>query len=183
MAEWFCTQRRNLNNFVIYYCDARSRVGGVLIAVSNIVPSHQIFTSSIIEIVIVDLALSPELTVRCFYIPPVSSDHYLNEILKSWIHSLLIVVTLLLVILMLCISNGMLDLVLHSFHFPYVILYTTHVVSMNLVQLVHEPTHMKGSILELVFEQIPLDKVISLVVDQSSSKYTSPNHCIHNYVH
>ena len=47
--------------------------------------------------------------------------------------------------------------------------------SLNLIQLVHEPTHNKGTILDIVLTNSP-DKVNNLKVDQSLSQFTTSDH-------
>ena len=58
------------SNYTIYRNDRRSRGGGVLIAVSNSIPSKIIERYTGIEMISVELELSPKLLIVCLYIPP-----------------------------------------------------------------------------------------------------------------
>ena len=63
----------------IYRRDRTSRGGGVMIAVSDQIPSRQIPISFSVEIVIILLAPSPRLILRCVYIPLASPDYFLSH--------------------------------------------------------------------------------------------------------
>ena len=177
----FCLTETWLNNsicdteilpdFTLYRRDRSSRGGGVMIAVSDRIPSRQISTSSSAEIVIVELALSPKLIICCIYIPPNSPDHYLSDIL--------------LTLNTLPTDSDL--IITGDFNTPHINWNTltgssafasslcTIIDSLNLIQLVHEPTHNKGNILDIVLTNSP-DNIINLKVDQSPSQFTTSDH-------
>ena len=160
-----------LSDFMLYRCDRSSRGGGVMIAVSDHIHSRQISTSSRAEIVIVELALSPKLIICCVYIPPASPDQYLSDILST-----------------LNTLPTDCDLIITGdFNTPHINWNTltgsssfasslcTTIDSLNLIQLVHEPTHNKGNIIDLVLTNSP-DKINNLNVDLSVSQFTTSDH-------
>ena len=61
------------STFSIYHRDRDTRDGGVMIAVSDSVPSKLAFTSTSIQMIIVELCLTPKVLICCLYIPPASS--------------------------------------------------------------------------------------------------------------
>lgn len=83
LNDSICNNKLLSANFAIYCKDRGSRGGGVLIAVSNLIPSHQILISSSSEIIMVEIALSPKIVLCCVYVPPASSDVYLKRFSTS----------------------------------------------------------------------------------------------------
>ena len=72
-----------LSHSTLYRRDRTSCGGGVMIAVSDHIPSRQVPISSSAEIVTIELALSPKLILCCVYIPLASPDYYLNDVLST----------------------------------------------------------------------------------------------------
>ena len=67
-------------NYTIFRCDRNAHGGGVLIGVSTDIPSAINHSSNSIELVAVDLLLSPRVTLCCLYIPPGCSASYVNDL-------------------------------------------------------------------------------------------------------
>ena len=60
------------SGFTVYRCDRGSRGGGVLLAVNNSLPSRQLHTPSLLELLTVEVSSKPPILI-CVYIPPSSS--------------------------------------------------------------------------------------------------------------
>ena len=74
------------SNYAIYRHDRGARGGGVLLAVSNTIPSRQLSLTSQLDVILVQLEVVPPTLVCCVYFPPGSSDsdfHQLLDILRS----------------------------------------------------------------------------------------------------
>ena len=59
--------------YTIYRQDREGRGGGVLVAVSNLIPSTRVHVSSTSELLVIHLATNPTTDICCAYIPPTSS--------------------------------------------------------------------------------------------------------------
>ena len=70
-------------SYTIYRNDRINRGGVVLIAVKESIPSQICFTSDTIEMITVNMNISPKLTLACLYIPPNCSTEYQRETLNS----------------------------------------------------------------------------------------------------
>ncbi len=141
-------------SYTVYRRDRNRRGGGVLIIVSNQIRSKLIFTHTIVEIITIELFLSPKsLYLSCVYVPPNSCDTY-HLTLFDHIHAQ-------------C-SHGDTDVVYvgdfnapdinwstltSSSHSSYLL--CSCVVENNLVQLVSDPTHLCGNILDLILTNTP----------------------------
>ncbi len=62
------------SNYKLYRCDREERGGGVLIAVSDQIPSRQLTLNANSEMVLIELALTPKLVICCSYTSPSCSD-------------------------------------------------------------------------------------------------------------
>ena len=69
-------------SYTIYRNDRINR-GGVLIAVKDSIPLQICLISDTIEMITVNLNISPKLTLACLYIPPNCSTEYQRETLNS----------------------------------------------------------------------------------------------------
>ena len=137
------------SNYTIYRCDRSSRGGGVLLAVKDTIPSLLLPTSiSNLEVLTVQIGIAQLAIILCLvYIPPGSTVHtceplfnHLNELTNKY-DSLLI---------------------LGDFNIPDVnwnTLTATSLLSdsfcdlvfdLNLSQLIDNPTHIQGNILDLI---------------------------------
>lgn len=132
------------NGFSIYRCNRSSRGGGVLIAVSDSIPSRQFDLSHDIEFVAVELLIHPKVILCCCFVPPSCSLNNLSSLLNSLPSDCKLVLT-------------------GDFNIPNVNWATTLsattsfssllcdlVFSKNLIQLITHPTHSQGNIINLV---------------------------------
>ena len=149
-------------NYMIYRRDRESCGGGVLIAVINAIPSKLISIQLLTETISIELDLSPKLLVTCLYIPPNCSDSYQQEVLN-------------------CLSSLNTDsntILLGDFNTPDInwstlnatspfshsICNLTH--SANYIQLISNPTHKHGNILDLILTNAP-HRIQNLHVDDT----------------
>lgn len=105
--------------FWIYHCDRSSRGGGVLIAVSDEIPSRQTSISGSCEVVVVELSISPPVTLCCAYVPPGCGDDYYNLIVLASIYLAGVnrpALTYTLVGIIFAITKGV---ILYHFHIHY----------------------------------------------------------------
>ena len=128
------------SNYTIYRNDRRSRGGGVLIAVSNSIPSKIIERYTGIEMISVELELSPKLLIVCLYIPPNCSDEYQQDVLRS-IQSLH---THNDVILLGDLNAPDVNWSTLSASSPFSSSLCNAFYSNNYIQMVTQPTHHKG---------------------------------------
>ena len=71
------------HNYTIYRRDRHSRGGGVAIIVSNQIPSRLISSHDSVKMITIELSLVPKLMLTCVYVPPSSSDRYLNDLISA----------------------------------------------------------------------------------------------------
>ena len=63
-----------LDNFTFYRRDQDTRGGGVMIGISNVIPSSLTLVRPVIVLITIEVHLVPELMLLCAYFPPDSSD-------------------------------------------------------------------------------------------------------------
>ena len=69
-------------SYTIYRRDRESHGGGVLIAINNDIHSRLISIHPVVEMMSIELDVSPKLIIISIYIPPASSDSYQQEVLE-----------------------------------------------------------------------------------------------------
>lgn len=135
------------SGYSLYRKDRSSRGGGVLVAVSDSIPSSACSSPVELEVVTVVLQLQQEITLCTVYVPPDAPLVYVQS-LCSYLISL---------------SNTAKALVVvGDFNFPNIRwsslcgsctstrLFCDTIFECNLSQLVEDPTHIKGNLLDLV---------------------------------
>ena len=150
ITETWLTESVSINElyFIVYRRDRGSRGGGVLVAISRDLPSKLYFVSSHIEFIAIQIFSHPSILLCCLYLPPGSlQDSDFCLILNSVLRSLPVDQEIIL---------------LGDFNLPGVnwssytgILssdsnFCDLLVDMNLLQLVEEPTHKNGGVLDLI---------------------------------
>ena len=137
--------------YTIFRNDRGSRGGGVLIAVSNTVPSRKLCAPSDAELIMVELGLRPSLVLGCVYLAPQCPEQVflatMNALREEPISTDFVLVG--------------------DFNAPDIDWNTLGATSsrssslcdlffdLNLLQLVVEPTHVLGNILDLVLTSAP----------------------------
>jgi len=160
-------------NYTIFCKDRQSHGGSVLVAVDNRIPCHQIDSPEDLEAVCINLTLISPITVCVIYIPPSSPDvHYGN--LFTFLSSLQ------------STSEGL--LILGDFNLPDIDwdIFTSHslvsnqfcdlVFHTNLCQLIFTPTHIHGSILDLLLTNLD-DRISNLQIHSDSYSNVFLVHC------
>lgn len=138
-------------NYKIYRRDRNRRGGGVLIAVRNEIPSGIIDT---LELITIEVELAKKFQITCLYIPPASCDQYQQEVLSS-IGSLSTLGDFN------CPDINWSTLTAPS---PFSSALCDQFYSLNLVQIVTDPTHKLGNILDLIATNVP-DCLANLTVN------------------
>ena len=69
--------------YTIYHKDRVNRVGGVLVAIHNSIPSQRCHTNNSIEMISVLLNTRPKLLLICLYIPPNCTSEFQQETLHA----------------------------------------------------------------------------------------------------
>lgn len=161
------------SNFNIYRCDRRSRGGGVMIAVCHSVPSRLVLCSGCVEFVAVELLVSPKIFLCCIYIPPACDDEYIVNSL-SVLNSLPDNANLIV-----CgdFNAPNVNWNTLSAATPYGVKLCDVVYNKNLVQLVEEPTHSHGNILDLILSN-SLEIVSHVCVDSKTCSALSDHYLI-----
>ena len=140
-------------NYTIYRRDRGSRGGGILVAVSDNIPSKRVFNSSSSEVIGIQLSLIPCLHLYCVYIPPSSPC-------TSSYHSVTLNTLNSVPFDSSCVIVG-------DFNAPD-ITWSTQSASIStsiqlcnfyhskkLIQKVHNPTHRQGNILDIILTNSP----------------------------
>ena len=70
-------------NYTVYRRDRGSRSGGILVAVSERIPSKSVYISSSVELMAIQLSLHPLLLLYCVYLPPSCSSTHYSDVLSS----------------------------------------------------------------------------------------------------
>ena len=138
-------------SYTIYRNDRINRGEGVLIAVKESIPSQICFTSDTIEMITVNMNISPKLTLACLYIPPNCSTEYQRETLNSLSN-------------LQSNSNAVIlgdfnaldiDWHTHTAGTPFSRDLCNTLHQLNYIQLVSVPTHQAGNTLDLVLTNVP----------------------------
>lgn len=135
------------SGYSLYRKDRSSRGGGVLVAVSDSIPSSACSSPVELEVVTVVLQLQQEITLCTVYVPPDAPLVYVQSLCSY----------------LLSLSNTAKALVVvGDFNFPNIRwsslcgsctstrLFCDTIFECNLSQLVEDPTHIKGNLLDLV---------------------------------
>lgn len=142
-----------------------------MIAVSDSVPSKLAFSSANIEMIAVELCLTPKVLICCLYIPPTSSPVYLQNVLST-LESL---------------STEYDIIVTGDFNVPDInwhnlsaaTYFSSSLCSVlfakNLQQLILEPTHKQGNILDLVLASNP-ERLQHLMISNITSHLCKSDH-------
>lgn len=140
-------------NYNIYRKDRPTRGGGVLIAVKNTIPASSISpnttSNNTLEIITVRLTLRKPIILSCIYIPPSPCDSYMNDVISNLTQTIQ--------------NNSSTDIIIAGdFNSPDVQWDTLSSTSNSardlcdfifdnsLIQLIDQPTHIKGNILDLI---------------------------------
>jgi len=145
------------HGYTIYRADRGSRGGGVMIAVSNKLPSKQLPSPPNLEVVTVSISLMPAIVCCMVYVPPNATMEYHNELI-TYLESLPTQVVILGDFNMTdinwstltgdsTISNNFCEFIFQS----------------NFEQLVNYPTHRHGNLLDLLLTD-STDNIIDLIV-------------------
>ena len=160
-------------NYRIYRNDRGSRGGGVLIAVSNDIPSKLTSNHSSIEMITVEISLSPKLIIVCLYIPPNCSDDYQQEtlrILQSLPSDCDVILTGDLnapdINWSTYCGNSLFSISLCN-------LFCSH----NYIQMVTTPTHRQGGTLDLIITNSP-HRLLNLCVDPTGQSLKSDHYLV-----
>lgn len=163
-------------NFNIFRKDRQSRGGGVLIATKSSIPVsvvHSDPSNNVLEIFTIRLNLSKPVTLSCAYIPPNPSDSYMHDLISN----------------LSCIvqSNPSTDIIITGdFNLPDINWDTLSSTSTSsnalcdfifdnsLTQLIDQPTHVKGNILDLVLSN--LDDLVTDLTISSNNSWLSSDH-------
>ena len=158
--------------------DRDTRGGGVMIAVSDLILSKLIFSSDTIEMIAVELYLSPKVLICCLYIPPNCSPTYLENVL----------------IALDSLSADYDVIITGDFNVPDINWCNLTASSQfssslcdvlfakNFQQIIHEPTHIHGNVLDLVLTTNP-ERIHSLsITDVSSSSCKCDHYLVEFYV-
>lgn len=165
-------------SFTVYRRDRCSRGGGVLIAVSEKFPSRLISSSSSIEMIVVEIHLPPPIIVCCIYIPPASLESYLQDVLHS-LHSLTYIKDTIIVGDFNVPDINWSTLSATSFFSSSL---CNLIFSHNLSQLVTDPTHVGGNILDLVLTNNST-RVTFTSVDSNFCSSFSDHHLVTIHLH
>ena len=138
-------------NYSIYRKDRPSRGGGVLIAVKDTIPVSvhpSDLSNNAPEILTVTLNLCKPTILSCVYLPPSPNDYYMNDAISN--------------LTQVIQSNQSADtIIVGDFNLPDIqwdTLFSTSpsssafcdfVFDNSLIQMIDEPTHVKGNILDL----------------------------------
>ena len=164
---WLSSSVRNYeiapHSYTFFRRDRNSRGGGVLIAVSVRFPSRLILASDLIEMVVVEVFLSPKVVIGCVYVPPSCSDSYRSDVLST-LHSMSFSCDYII-----CGDFNAPDINWASLTGSTLFsnLLCDLVFSKNLIQLVSDPTHCKGNCLDLLLSSSQ-GRIHSVRTDQSS---------------
>ena len=140
------------SNYEIYRRDRHSTGGGVLIAISNDLPSRLVYTADDIELIVVEILLPNPVTLICVYIPPNSPQSTATSFVQH-IHKFTRSKNTLIItgdlnhpeIDWTSLSGNSFagDVICDCFF------------KLNLVQLINEPTHIGGNTLDIIASTHP----------------------------
>ena len=138
--------------FSVYRKDRGSQSRGVMVAVSNHIPSKSIQVQSPCELFVVNLTLNPSTFICYAHVPPSSPTSYLENIAQA-LHTLPSSSTHLILLGDFNIIDANWS-TLHSLS-PSLSSFCDHLFSFNMQQIINASTHIQGNTLDLVFSNQP----------------------------
>ena len=150
------------SGFTVYRRDrTNKRGGGVLIAVCSKIRSKLVFTHSFVEIITIELCLSPKcLFLSCVYVPPNCSDTYYLHLLNHLKAQSSFQDTVIVGDFNVPDTNW--TTLSASSHFSQCL--CSYLSNNNFVQLVTGPTNTHGNILDIVLTNVP-DRLNNVCID------------------
>lgn len=163
------------NNYSIFRRDRKSLGGGVLIAVANTLSSTLICSSLDLELIAVEITAIPKpITLINAYIPPNSPLSLIASFTQQICQ---LTKTNNTVILTGDLNHPQIDWLSLSGNSPSGQLICDCFFQSNLVQLIHDPTHIGGNILDVVAIQNP-NLVSNLTINPPPVTIKSDHHII-----
>ena len=149
-----------------------------MIAVSNTIPSKLHFSSTSLELISLELYISPKILLICLYIPPGSIDLYLQEVV-DFINSLSTDCDIIITG-----DLNMPDTNWSSFSASSSssLCLVDQICAKKFFQLITQPTHRCGNILDLVLSNSP-SRISNVSVENicaSQSDHHLISYCIHS---
>ena len=147
------------HGYLLYRKDRGSRGGGVMLAVSNKLPSRQVPSPHNLEIVTVSISISTtDITCCMIYTPPNATTEYHRDLVKY-----LVTVAALFTPILIFGDFNLPDINWTTLTGNSAVSnnFCVFVFESNLIQLVNLPTHIRGNILDLVLTNSP-DHVTNL---------------------
>ena len=132
--------------YFIYRHNRGSRGGGVLVAISNLIPSNRVQLQSSCELLVIHLKLHKDTFVCCTYFPPSSPVLYFTDLA----HCLQSLPNSSHFILLGDFNITNVDWSTLHAHSPSSSIFCDLLLLLNLMQLVKVPTHSLGTTLDLV---------------------------------
>ena len=142
-----------------------------MIAVSDTISSRLFFSSDTVELIAVEVASVPKVLICCLYVAPASSEQYFNNVISA-IDSLHSDHDIIFAGDFNAPDINWLTLTASS---SFSLRLCDTLYSKNLQQIVFEPTHVHGNVLDLVLTTNP-DRLQNLVVTDISSNSFSSDH-------
>lgn len=136
------------------------------------IPSSQFFCSSTVEMIVVNVYTRPPILLCCLYIPPASTEVYLQEVIAS-LSGLPSQRDLIIVGDFNAPDINWLTLTAES---PSSKKICEFVFLHNLMQLIEVPTHVNGNILDLVLTNCP-GRITNMIVEEHPCLSVS-DHCL-----
>ena len=149
--------------YTLYHKDRVTRVGGVLVAIHNSIPSQRCHTNNSIEMISVLLNTRPKLLLICLYIPPNCTSEFQQETLHA-ISNIQDVRTIILGDFntpdINCYVEGHLSLAISAIHYIISIICNT-------------PTHQAGNILDLILTNVPhrISNIVAMFRRTDAKRY------------
>ncbi len=150
-------------NYTVYRNDRGARGGGVLVAVKNSIPSTLIHKSVSLELLTVEISLTPKVQLVCLYVPPNCPTDY-QQIFLHYTSNLRT-------------TSESSTFILGDFNAPDINWNTLHASSsfshelcntfQDYSQLIDFPTHIKGNTLDIILTNVP-QRTINICVSDSS---------------
>ena len=140
------------SDYTIYRNDRGERGGGVLVAIKNTVTSKLILKHNTVELLTIQVNLSPCLLLVCLYIPPNSSEIYQQEILR-YIATLPSGVNTILLLGDFNVPD--IDWNTLSARSPFSRDLCDTLLKYSYLQLIQSPTHTQGNVLDLLLTNAP----------------------------
>lgn len=165
------------HNYSIFRRDRDSRGGGVLIAISNDIPSRIVLSCPKTELIVVEVFLNPRIILACMYVPPNSPDSYHNDVIDA-INNLSFSCDVIL-----CGDFNCPDINWHTLtasnHFSQSLCEV--LFNLNLVQHISEPTHNCGNCLDLLISNCQ-DRFSDFSVDSQICHSISDHYLVLAYI-